>query len=82
MADTGMARVIPREWAKPIEGELWEVLESLDEAQLAIAACLREHDPPDEMKRFSEQFLNRRDELQKLLLDALSPETVNLDADD
>ena len=77
-----MELVTPRDWVKPVAGELWEVLESLDEAKLAITR-LREHATPDEdLKRFSEQFDITRDGLQKLLLDALSPETANFDADD
>jgi len=73
----------PREWVKPVEGELWEVFESLDEANLAIAIRLREAAPPDEeARRFTEQFGIIRDWLQKILLDVLSPETKDPDGTD
>jgi hypothetical protein len=72
-----MAHPATCEWAEPVEGELWEVLESLDEARLAIITRLREDALPDqELKRFSEQFDIARDGLQKLLLDALFPDTA------
>lgn len=68
----------PHEWAKPVQGELWEVFESLDEARLAIAVQLREQDHPDEeLELFQTRFDSVRDKLQELLLDALSPETAD-----
>jgi hypothetical protein len=71
-----MRSMTPCEWAKPIEGELWEVIQSMDEAKLAIVTQLREQDSPDEeLKRFSGQFDSARGGLQKILLDAVSPET-------
>jgi hypothetical protein len=75
-----MTHTAPREWAKPVESELWEAIEALDEAKLAIVACLREQNPPDEnLTRFSEEFDRTREGLQKVMLDALSPETDDLD---
>jgi hypothetical protein len=71
-----MTLTTPCEWAKPVESEFWEVFESLDEANLAIAIRLREPDSPDEdIKRFLDQFRIVRGWLQKILLDVLSPQT-------
>lgn len=80
--DRGMSEIMsgatPSGWAKPIENELSDILESLDLARLAIAARLKDEGKPgSELGLFSEKFDSAISGLQRLLLDALSPKIAD-----